>query len=183
MNIYKGSNRRQVGAGLFSTISRGARPIILSLLAKLSPHFANITKSIGKRAAKAALNVGTDMASNLITGRLNKRKAKDIIDTELQDIKSDASNKLDEYKQRFTEQIGSGKRRRIQAPKNNKKKTKMPRRRKSINKRTAKKCKKGCVTKRKHQYKHKKGGPKRKARKVQKRRRRTRRVAPKDIFQ
>ena len=171
MNVYRGSNRRQVGAGLFSTISPGARPIIMSLLAKLKPHLLNITKSIGKRAAKAAVNVGSDMAKNLVTGRLNKRKAQDILENEIENIKSDAAIGIDEYKQKLA-QLGSGKRRKLN-------KSNMPRKRKSINKRTGRKGKKGCITKKTCQYKRKKGGPKRKTKKVK---RRTKRVSKKDIF-
>lgn len=112
MNIYRGTSRRQVGGGLFSTISRGAKPIILSLLAKLRPHVFNATKAVGKRAAKAALNVGTDLASNFVSGRLNKRKAEDIFKSEINDIKTDANEVIDNYKQKLA-QTGKGKRRKL----------------------------------------------------------------------
>lgn len=162
MNVYRGSNRRQVGGGLFSTISRGARPIILSLLSRFKPHVINATKAVGKRAAKAALNVGADMASNLITGRLNKRKAKDIIESELNEIKSDAGKVVDGYKQRFA-QFGSGKRRKL---------NKMPKR-KTINKNKPKRKTKARATKRLNKQKSKRT-PKRRVK------RRTKRT--KDIF-
>lgn len=126
MNIYRGTSRRQVGGGLFSTISRGAKPIILSLLAKLRPHVFNATKAVGKRAAKAALNVGTDLASNFVSGRLNKRKAEDIFKSEINDIKTDANEVIDNYKQKLA-QTGKGKRRKLN------KKT-MKKRTKNINK-------------------------------------------------
>lgn len=39
MNVYKGDSRRQVGGGLFSTVMRGAKPLLLSLMARVKPHF------------------------------------------------------------------------------------------------------------------------------------------------
>lgn len=165
MNVYKGNNRRQVGGGLFSTISRGARPLILSLIAKIKPHLLSATKAVGKRAAKAALNVGTDLATNLATGRLNKRKAKDIIHSELDSLKTDALDSVDEYKRKF-EQSGSGKRRKLNKPKMAKKKViNKGRKPKRLN------AKKKVGKRNKKQYKRK-----------QTKRRKTKRVFNNDIF-
>jgi len=173
MQVYKGSSRRQVGGGLFSTIARGAKPLLLSLFARLKPHLVNASKAVGKRAIKAALNVGTDMASNIVSGRMNKRKAQDIIDSEITNLRSDAATALQGYKQH-----GSGKRRRIV------KRKKMVKR-KSINKRgpkrlrrktyKTKKCtsKKACKSSKKD-YKRKKKSTRRKSSK--------KRVFNKDIF-
>lgn len=162
MNVYKGNNRRQVGGGLFSTISRGARPLILSLIAKIKPHLLSATKAVGKRAAKAALNVGTDLATNLATGRLNKRKAKDIIHSELDSLKTDA---IKTYKRKF-EQSGSGKRRKLNKPKMPKKKViNKGRKPKRLN------AKKKVGKRNKKQYKRK-----------QTKRRKTKRVFNNDIF-
>ena len=169
MNVYRGSNRRQVGAGIFSTIARGARPIILSLLARFKPHALNVTKAIGKRAAKAALNVGTDMATNLITGRLNKRKAKDIISSELDDIRTDANNVVEGFKQRFN-QYGSGKRRKLNMKRHTKKKV--------INKRKPKKTSKKTY-KRKSISKKK---PLKRRKTAKKTKRHSKRTFNKDIF-
>jgi len=123
MNVYRGNNRRQVGGGLFSTIMRGAKPLILSLFARMKPHLIDAGKTVGKRAAKAALNVGTDLTSNLIAGRLNKRKAGDIFNSEINDMRTDANKFIEGYKQKYVTQLGSGKRRKL----------KMPRRKKNIN--------------------------------------------------
>ena len=137
MNVYKGDSRRQVGGGLFSTVMRGAKPLLLSLMARVKPHFLKATEAVGKRAAKAAVNVGTGLASDMLLGKLNKRKAKDILNSEINELRTDANNFIENYKQNYVSQEGSGKRKRlsekpIPKPKESKK---MPKS-KSINKRT-----------------------------------------------
>lgn len=104
MNIYRGTQRRQVGGGLFSTIARGARPFFQSLFNLLKPH----AKTIGKRAAKAALNVGTDLAVNTLAGKMNKRNAKDIISKEADKLRGEAGEAIKTYKRKLNEQMGSG---------------------------------------------------------------------------
>lgn len=93
------------------------------------------TEAVGKRAAKAAVNVGTGLASDMLLGKLNKRKAKDILNSEINELRTDANNFIENYKQNYVSQEGSGKRRRLSKKPKSKKSKKMPKR-KSINKRT-----------------------------------------------
>lgn len=58
--VYAGQ-RRQVGGSFFSTITRLAIPILKRLL----PHL----KTLGKRVGASALNIGTGLASDLVSGR------------------------------------------------------------------------------------------------------------------
>ena len=95
------------------------------------------TEAVGKRAAKAAVNVGTGLASDMLLGKLNKRKAKDILNSEINELRTDANNFIENYKQNYVSQEGSGKRRRLsKKPKPKPKKSKKMPKRKSINKRT-----------------------------------------------
>jgi hypothetical protein len=60
MPVYSGQ-RRQMGGNLFSTIKRLAMPLLR--------HLWPIIKAAGKRVGKSALNVGTGLASDLVSGR------------------------------------------------------------------------------------------------------------------
>ena len=172
MHVYAGTARRQVGGSIWSSVRRGAVPLILTLLNKLRPHAVNAGKALAARTAKSAINVGADMASNAIVGRLNRHKAKDIFKDEFNQIRHDANEQVHDYKRRLESQLqeGSGaKRRRMTRSKSAKRRTKRkaPKRRYSRKKkRPAKKTvRKGRVQKK---------------RKVQ--RRRKRRVVNTDIF-
>ena len=108
MNIYSGSGRRQVGTGIWSTITRGIRPIIMSLFHKLRPHAINVAKS----AATSALRAGTHLATDAMVGNINKEQVKRV-------LKNEGSNFGSSLKRQLIDglQSGSGhKRRRIQAP-------------------------------------------------------------------
>lgn len=98
MNVYRGTYRRQVGGGLFSTITRGARPFFLSLWEKLRP----AAKSVSKRAANAALNVGADLALNALSGKMNKQSAKEILNKEADKLKGEASELVNRYKRKLS---------------------------------------------------------------------------------
>lgn len=128
MNVYRGENRRQVGGGLFSTLSRGARPFLSMLLAKLKPMAMNLGKTVGKRAVKAALNVGTDLAANVLSGEMNRSKVKEIFSDEANKIKSDANEVVRGYKRKAETalgiQSGSGVKRRRKSIKMVKRRTK-----------------------------------------------------------
>ena len=114
MNFYRGRNNRQVGSGILSSGLRGVRPIIMSLLAKLKPHAISVGKALGTRALKAAGNVGADLTSNLITGRLNRQSAKDIIKNEAKRVGDDL---VQGYKRKLGIQHGSGAKKRRIMPK------------------------------------------------------------------
>lgn len=184
MNIYKGNTRRQVGGGLFSTISRGVKPLLQSLLAKLKPHALSAGKAVGQRAAKAALNVGTDLATNFLTGRLNMNKAKDIVGGELERIKDETGNVVNTYKRKLGDvigvQTGSGNKRRRIMPKR-KAKTTTKRKAKTAAKKTYKKKrinkKQAAVKKRTNLKRVKKSINKKRTRRVNKNR-----VVLEDIF-
>jgi len=60
MSVFA-EERRQMGGSLFATIKRFAIP----LLQKLWPHL----KTLGKKALGSALNVGSGLASDLISGQ------------------------------------------------------------------------------------------------------------------
>lgn len=169
MNVYRGDRRRQVGGNLFSTTFRGIKPLLLSLFTKLKPHLLDAGKSLGRKAATAALHAGSSMADKYMDGELNTKTAKEILKSEVKDL---AKNVGKGYKRKLEAklQTGSGKRRKVA-------KRKMPIRksaRKNINrsKKPIKRCKtKRCKTKSK--------------RKVNKRTRRTvnrKRKLFKDIF-
>lgn len=108
MNIYHGVHRRQVGAGIWSTISRGIRPIIFSLLKRLKPHAI----SAANRVAHSAAKVGTELAVDAIHGKLNKDRIKDVVKKEATQLTQDAYTNL--KRKLDGEQSGSGyKRRRL----------------------------------------------------------------------
>ena len=140
MNVYRGDRRRQVGGNLFSTAARGIKPLLLALLAKLKPHLMDAGKALGKKAAKAALDTGANMASNYMVGRLDAQKAKNILKSEIKGLATDVAQ---DYKRKIEDklQIGSGKRRKL-----NRMKSKTKTSKKNINKR--RKSRKTCKTKR-----------------------------------
>ena len=111
MNIYHGIHRRQVGGGIWSTIARGVRPIILSLIRTLKPHAA----TVGKKVLSSAAKVGSEMAADAIQGKFSKANLKESVSNQAKDLKNQAltslKRKLDSI------QTGSGnKRRRINPP-------------------------------------------------------------------
>jgi len=121
MHIYQGTQRRQVGGGIWSTIARGIRPLILGLINTLKPHAA----SAAKRVAKSAMKVGSEMAVDAaLHGAINKTKLKDSLKSEASGLTKDAfaslKRKLDNV------QTGSGNKRRKLNPK--RKVKKMPKR-------------------------------------------------------
>ena len=82
MNVYSGYGRRQVGGGIWSTITRGIRP----LLERIKPLAKEAGINLAKKAAGHALNVG----SKVIQGR----DAREAVADEGQILKSEAVNKL-----------------------------------------------------------------------------------------
>lgn len=119
MNVYQGTNRRQVGGGIWSTIQRGIKPMLESIYSKLKPHAA----TVAKKAAKSALNMGGTMAMDALSGNLNKKRAKRLVKDEA--IKHLAGIKR-KYLDEDQEGYGHYKRRKISKPKS--KARKMPRR-------------------------------------------------------
>lgn len=114
MNIYHGVNRRQVGGGIWSTISRGIRPLVISLIQKLKPHAI----SAAKRVAHSAAKVGSVLAIDGIHGKFDKEGLKRTVKNEATDIANDAMKSL---KRKIDgAQQGTGNKRRKVTPKNNK---------------------------------------------------------------
>lgn len=167
MQVYKGISRRQVGGGVWSTISRGIRPFLTSLFEKLKPHAKEIGKKVAKRAASSALNISSNLANEALRGNLNKNTIKTAFVDEVHKLKADADEAIQGYKRKLVndenEQGGKGAKRRKMSKK-------------------SKKCNKGkkCY-KRKTAYKQKKGN---KQKKVYKQKRRTKRKSKvnNDIF-
>lgn len=178
MQVYQGIGRRQVGGGVWSTIARGIRPILLNIFSKLKPH----ALSAAKKAASSALHVGGDLAMDAVQGKLNKQRVKDKVKEEV----------VRNLKRTFNEnQTGSGNKRRKVNPKTKanmstirkrtpaKRQTKKraPARKRQVNKR------RGSTNKRKRPTK-KRASAKRRApaKKANKRRRNKQSIVNTDIF-
>ena len=117
MNIYQGTHRRQVGGGVWTTLTRGIRPILLNLLKILKPHAA----SAANRVAQSATKVGTSMAMDAMQGKFSKERLKDAVKNEAMELTQDASTSI----KRKLAQSGKGKkRRRLNPPRT--KKERMP---------------------------------------------------------
>lgn len=173
MNIYQGVNRRQVGGGIWSTISRGIRPLVISLLQKLKPHAV----SAAKRVAHSAARVTSEMAMDGIQGKFNKERLKRTVKNEATDLTNDAMKSL---KRKIDgEQGGTGNKRRKVTPKNKK----TMKRKSSYKKRSGKGCrvKKGAI-KRKVNRKQNKRKTKRGVKKRKSQSKRINRRVIKDIF-
>ena len=110
MNVYEGHGRRQVGGSLWSTISRGAKPLLMSILSKIKPHAI----SAGKHVANSALNLGTNVAMDALSGKLTKTKLKSDILDEVDKLKTEAVSKVAGYKRKYLDvrQGGRGYKRR-----------------------------------------------------------------------
>lgn len=109
MNVYAGHNRRQIGGSIWSTIWRGLKPILKHLGEKLKP----IGKSVAKRAAKSALDVGSSIATDALMGKIDKTSVKNKIVNEAKQLKDEGFRNL---KRKLGMQEGDGvprKRRRI----------------------------------------------------------------------
>jgi hypothetical protein len=171
MNIYQGINRRQVGGGIWSTIARGIRPILLNLFKTLRPHAA----SAAKRVAHSAAKIGTEMTTDALAGQFNKDRLKQSLQREGGELKHDALTTLKRKLEGM--QSGSGnKRRRINAPRQ----TNMKRRVVKKTRRLTKKVARKRTVRRKRASKVNK---RTKSRGIQKRRNRRRsRKGIKDIF-
>lgn len=162
MQVYKGYQRRQVGGNIWSTVARGVKPILFALLKRLAPHAKDLGKMAAKRAAKSALNIGTNLAGDAMLGKINKNSLKSAFVDEVQKLKTDAEDVFHGYKRKLIgdvddEQIGKGAKRRKMTKRKSKKSTK-----------------KG--------YKQRKGY-KQKKRLIKKAKRRTKRKSNVDIFQ
>lgn len=136
MHVYSGIGRRQVGGNIWSTIQRGLRPLLM----KLKP----LAIKAGKRAAGSALNVGTSIASDALTGKLSKAKLKNAMKQEVDKLKSEVVEKGLAYKRKYLDNLQSGsgaKRRRIQKPTPKKKMParKVTKKRKTIKRKSNKK--------------------------------------------
>lgn len=169
MNVYQGHGRRQVGGGIWSTIQRGIRPLLQSLFTTLKPHAIQA----GKRVAKSAFSVGTNVAMDALTGQIDRNRIKSVIQKEVDQMKSDAAEKVRGIKRKYVdkseEQQGSGYKRRRKMPttkpKNNKRKTNKMKgckrtgvaykqKRKTVESKKQP-ARKGRITKRKSTYKRK----------------------------
>lgn len=133
MNYYSGSNTRQVGGGIIGNGIRGIRPFLMSLISKIKPHAVNAAKTLGNQAMQSAANVSSDLAANLVTGRLTRNSAKEIFKNEAKRASTDLVNT---YKRKLGMQHGSGAKRRKmtrkppkrRAPKRRAPKRKVPKR-------------------------------------------------------
>ena len=119
MQVYKGYQRRQVGGNIWSTISRGVKPILFALLKRLAPHAKDLGKKVAKRAAKSALNIGSNLAGEAMLGKINKSSLKSAFVDEVQKLKTDAEDVFQGYKRKLidededdAEQVGQGAKRR-----------------------------------------------------------------------
>ena len=120
MRVYSGM-RRQRGAGFFQSIARFALPIIRRLFPYL--------KSVGKRLATSAANVGSSLATDVMSGNF-KNIPKNFKKKSREEINSLSNEYIGRDVFPTGEQGGSGRRRR-------------PLKRKAINKKKKKKsCKK-----------------------------------------
>jgi len=174
MKVYQGVHRRQVGGGIWSTISRGIRPIIFNLIKTLKPHAA----TAAKRVAQSATRVGTDMAMDALHGKFDKQRLKNTIKQEARDISKDTLYTL---KRKIDSQLGNGNKRRKLNPNN--KNIKMPKKRRVSRK---SKCAKRHTTKRKRvSRKSTKRNKRRQSRGIKKKKSKQRSVSRriiKDIF-
>ena len=101
MNVYRGTVRRQVGGGVWTTVWRGLKPIIRKALMSMLP----VGKAVAKRVASSALNVGSSLAADAITGRLNRNTVKERVQNEANLLKDEGFAHL---KRRFDIQEGEG---------------------------------------------------------------------------
>lgn len=159
MNIYQGTHRRQVGGSIWSTISRGIRPLIMSLIKTLRPHAASAAKRVGQSAVK----VGTDLALSAITGKLDKNRVKNTLREEATGMTNEAFNVL--KRKLDNTQTGRGNKRRRLNP--TRKAKKMPKRKVQrkgkVQRKRKQPAKKSKVNKRKTTRGIKKSKPKRQA--------------------
>ena len=122
MRPYSGRMRRQAG-GLWSTMIRRVRPIVSSVFRKLKPHAFKLGKKLAKKAVGSALNVGTQLAGDVVSGKYKNipDQMKQSIRGEAQQWQTDATNEVSRLKQKYLddddddiEQAGRGyKRKRI----------------------------------------------------------------------
>lgn len=172
MNIYRGVGRRQVGSGIWSTIQRGFRPFLSKIANVLKPHAIS--------AGKRALGVGTNIAMDAISGKMNKNQLKKVLKDEALKLRDEAKEKITSLKRKYVDdspQEGSGipyKRRRKSPTKKSKKST-----RKNMVKKVHKR--KGVKPKRK-QYKRRSSVKSKKGRVTKRKRRSVSKKAVKDIF-
>lgn len=112
MNIYVGKNRRQIGGGIWSTITRGLTPILKSMKETLKP----IGNKLAQRAAKSAINVGTSLATDAIFGKIDKSAIKTKLRDEANQLKDEGFKNL---KRKLGVQEGEGvpRKRRRMSPK------------------------------------------------------------------
>lgn len=144
MHIYTGQQRRQVGGGLWSTVTRGIRPFISSLVNKLKPHAQTLGKKLIKKAVGSAANVGTSVAGNVLRGDYKgiPAKLKRGVQDEADQWTMDAQEEVQRLKRKYldddtTPQQGRGGKRRKTKPAAKKKKPykQSTKSKKSINKR------------------------------------------------
>lgn len=171
MHVYSGIGRRQVGGNIWATIQRGLKPILMNVLSKLKP----LAVKAGRRAAGSAINVGTSIATDALSGKLNKNKLKAVMRQEVNKLKNEVQNKAVGYKRKFLDELQSGsgipnKRRLIQKT-SIKSKKKMPARKTS--KRTSNNTQKRCKVYKRKQVKKIKKAISRKSKYITKRKRRT----------
>ena len=126
MNVYRGTVRRQVAGGVWTTVWLGLKPVIKKTLVGMLP----LGKAVAKRAASSALNVGSNLAADAITGRLSRNTVKERVQNEANVLKDEGFAQL---KRRLGIQEGEGvhaKRRRVSS-----KKSKRKTRKRNVNKR------------------------------------------------
>lgn len=180
MNIYRGVGRRQVGSGIWSTIQRGFRPFLSKIANVLKPHAIS--------AGKRALGVGTNIAMDAISGKMNKNQLKKVLKDEALKLRDEAKEKITSLKRKYVDdspQEGSGipyKRRRKSPTKKSKKSTRKNMVKKVHKRKAVKKSKgKGVKPKRK-QYKRRSSVKSKKGRVTKRKRRSVSKKAVKDIF-
>lgn len=160
MQVYKGYQRRQVGGNFWSTIARGVKPILFSLLKRLAPHAKDLGKKVAKRAAKSALNIGSNLAGEAMLGKINKNSLKSAFVDEVQKLKTDAEDVLQGYKRKLIgdvddEQVGQGAKRRKMVKRKYKQAKKKKSTKKGYKQRKGRKQKKRLIKKAKRRTKRK----------------------------
>lgn len=131
MQVYKGNSRRQVGGSIWSTSSRGIKSFFDALIKNLKPQAKDLGKKLASQAAKSAVNITSNLASDAILGKLNKDNVKSAFVDEMQHLKGEAEDALHGFKRKMLnddndgleqEQVGEGVKRRKMSKKSYKRK-------------------------------------------------------------
>lgn len=103
--IYSGNVRRQVGGNIFGFLKRMLIPLAKRLFATAKPHL----KTLGKKVGKQALNIGSHAVGDLMSGNIQNIPA-----TLRKQSKAGLNELSEDYigQKIFTNQDGSGRRKR-----------------------------------------------------------------------